>query len=61
MLTETQIRETATNLRKLASDPKLKKRFTSAARKSFNDDANEIMAALVTMSENRPPITESES
>jgi hypothetical protein len=46
MLTETQIRETATNLRKLASDPKLKTRFSSAERKSFNDNANLLLSTL---------------
>jgi hypothetical protein len=46
MLTPTQMRETATNLRKMASDPQLKKMFPSVTRKSFNDDANAIMAAL---------------
>lgn len=46
MLTDEQIKQTATNRRKLASDPKMKKMFTSATRKSFNDDANAIMAAL---------------
>lgn len=52
MLTESQIRETATNLRKLASDPQLKRMFPSNTRKSFNDDANAIMEALKTQSEN---------
>jgi hypothetical protein len=46
MLTRDQMKETATRLRKMASDPNLKKMFPSAVRKSFNDDANAIMEAV---------------
>jgi vacuolar-type H+-ATPase subunit B/Vma2 len=45
MLNDVDIRGVATNLRKLASDPLLKKRFTSETRKDMNDLANTIMAA----------------
>jgi hypothetical protein len=44
VITIEEMKSTATNLRRLASDPRVKKNFTPAQRKSFNDDANVIIA-----------------
>jgi hypothetical protein len=41
-----EMRQTATNLRKMASDPRVKVLFPSAVRKSFNDCATGIMAGI---------------
>jgi Trm5-related predicted tRNA methylase len=46
MLTSEQMKETATNLRKMASDPRLKIQFSSETRKLMNDLANKIIASL---------------
>jgi hypothetical protein len=46
-MTDTELRNTANNLRRLASDQKLKVWFTSKERRSANEVASAIMSALV--------------
>jgi hypothetical protein len=45
-LTTGDMKQVATNLRKMASDPILKRHFSSRVRKAMNDLANDILVSL---------------
>ncbi len=45
-LSEAEMRETATRLRKMCSDQRIKSQFSAAMRKRMNDLATEIMIVL---------------